>query len=55
MVSFLYCNFCYKCVSTAFNPTPTDTPDKGLILRAIVVCPECIESKRVIIPDADDN
>jgi len=44
-VQFLHCNSCGKCVSTGFIPIPTDTPDKGLILRAIVWCPECIEKE----------
>jgi hypothetical protein len=51
MTDFLYCHFCHKCVSTGFVPIPTDTPDEGLILRAIVVCPECIETGKVLIPD----
>lgn len=44
-LSALYCWDCGKKVSTDFLPVPTDTPDKGLILRAVVVCPECIEKK----------
>lgn len=55
MIERLYCHFCGKCVSTAFKPESTDTPDKGLIIRAIIVCPECIERKRVIIPDIDKS
>lgn len=51
MIKFIYCHFCQKCVSTAFEPVPTDTPDKGLILRGIVVCPECIEIEKILIPD----
>ena len=41
--SFLYCFDCGKSVSTAFHPVPTDTPDKGLVVRAVIICPECIE------------
>lgn len=55
MIEFLYCHFCHKCVSTAYTPTPTDTPDGGLVLRGVIVCPECIEAGKVIIPDTDDS
>lgn len=41
--TFLRCSKCGKCVSTAFYAVPTDTPDKGLIVRAYIACPECIE------------
>lgn len=44
-VSFLKCNNCGKCVSTAFYPVPTDTPDKGIIVRAWIECPECLEKR----------
>ena len=47
-VVFLHCHSCGKCVSTGFTPVPTDTPDKGLILRAFVECPECIDKKYII-------
>ena len=49
LFSYLYCYFCKKCVSTGFTPVPTDTPDKGLILRGIVICPECIEKEIIKI------
>ncbi len=39
----LHCHTCGKQVSTAFLPLPTDTPDKGLIVRAYIQCPECLE------------
>ena len=42
MTDFLHCLSCGKCVSTGFTPVPTDTPDKGLIVRANIECPECI-------------
>lgn len=42
---FLKCNRCGKSVSTAFIPVPTDTPDGGIIVRAWIECPECIEKK----------
>lgn len=45
-VVFLHCNSCGKCVSTGFIPVPTDTPDKGLIVRAWIECPECIEKNQ---------
>jgi hypothetical protein len=39
----LACDSCGKSVSSGFTPDPTDTPDKGLIVRALIECPECIE------------
>lgn len=45
MVSYLHCSRCGKQVSTGFTPEPTDTPDKGLIVRAWIECPECIEAQ----------
>lgn len=43
--SYLRCNNCGKKVSTGFYPVPTDTPDKGIIIRAWIECPECMEKK----------
>lgn len=43
-VKYLYCHSCGKQVSTGFYPVPTDTPDKGIIVRAFIQCPECIEN-----------
>jgi hypothetical protein len=38
-----YCNFCYKSVtSELFDDS---------VIRAILVCPECIEARRIIIPE----
>lgn len=48
---YIYCHFCHKRVSTPFSPERTDTPDGGLILRAIVICPECLDKGKAIIPD----
>jgi len=45
MISFLNCHSCGKVVSTAFTPVPTATPDQGLIVRAWIECPECIEKR----------
>jgi len=45
MMSVLHCHFCGKSVSTAFEPVPTETPDKGIIIRALVICPECMETE----------
>jgi hypothetical protein len=50
MISRLFCQECGKSVSTEFEPIPTDTPDKGIIVRAIVMCPECFE--RLFFPNA---
>lgn len=52
MVSFLYCFWCDKCVSTGFEPVPTNTPDKGIIVRAVIICPECI-AKRISVKEAN--
>lgn len=49
-VSFLHCHSCGKQVSTGFLPIPTDTPDKGIIVRAYIECPECI-TKREHCPE----
>ena len=38
----LFCNICDKSVS---NEVPDD-----IIIRAALVCPECIEAKRVAFP-----
>lgn len=51
MIKFLHCNECGKYVSTGFEPVPTDTPDKGLILRAYVICPECMKMKIRFVKD----
>lgn len=45
-IKYLYCNTCGKCVSTGFVPIMTDTPDKGIIIRAYIECPECMEKKK---------
>jgi hypothetical protein len=42
----LCCTFCGKSVSTPFYPFKTDTPDGGLIVRAIIQCPECLEQQQ---------
>ena len=39
----LWCWFCHKSVSTEL---PSDT-----IVRAVCVCPECIEAKKIHFPD----
>jgi hypothetical protein len=44
-IAYLYCNGCGKQVSTGFFPVPTDTPDKGIIVRAWIECPECLEKR----------
>jgi len=43
----LYCYFCGKSVTSVLHP---DT-----VVRAILVCPECIEAKKVIIPEDEDG
>ena len=44
-ISYLHCFTCSKRVSTGFVPIMTDTPDKGIIIRAIIECPECIQAR----------
>jgi hypothetical protein len=39
----LACNSCGKAVSSPFRPQSTDTPDGGLVVRAWIECPECME------------
>ena len=41
--SYLYCTTCGKQISTGFYPVETDTPDRGIVVRAFMQCPECIE------------
>lgn len=45
-IKFLHCNKCGKQVSTGFIPIPTETPDKGIIVRAWIECPECMEKRK---------
>lgn len=42
-VQYLKCMSCYRIVSTGYIPLPTETPDKRLITRAYIECPECIQ------------
>lgn len=44
-IHFLCCNNCGKQVSSGFVPIMTDTPDHGLVVRAWIECPECIEKR----------
>lgn len=44
-IKYLHCNNCGKQVSTGFYPEPTETPDKGIIIRAWIECPECMENR----------
>jgi hypothetical protein len=52
MAHRLCCNSCGKSVSSAFQPFPTETPDKGLVVRAWIECPECMEKKSKEITNA---
>lgn len=40
----IYCYFCGKSVSSV---VPDDT-----VLRALAVCPECIEAGRIVVPES---
>jgi len=44
-IKYLHCNNCGKQVSSGYMPVPTDTPDKRIIVRAWIECPECIGNK----------
>ena len=39
---------CYFCGKSATSELPDDT-----VIRAMLVCPECIERGRIVIPDKD--
>jgi DNA-directed RNA polymerase subunit RPC12/RpoP len=44
----LTCSTCGKKVSTGFYPIKTETPDEGIIIRAYIECPECLESESML-------
>lgn len=48
-LSYLHCMECGKQVSTGFYPLPTDTPDRDIIVRAWIECPECLEKESLPI------
>ena len=50
----LRCMFCGKGVSTEFVSVPTDTPDRGIIIRAVIACPECFDKRFIDKPEQDD-
>ena len=37
---------CYGCGKAVTSPLPDD-----VVIRAILVCPECLEAKRILIPE----
>jgi DNA-directed RNA polymerase subunit RPC12/RpoP len=41
--------FCWTCKKSVTSELPDDS-----IIRAVLVCPECIEAKRVVIKEDDD-
>ena len=41
----IYCWFCMKSVSTELS--------QDAEFRAVAICPECVEAKKVIFPDDD--
>lgn len=43
----LHCYFCCKPVSSKI---PYET-----VVRALIICPECIEKNRIIIPESEDE
>jgi len=42
-----HCHFCAKSVTTEL---PNDS-----VIRAILVCPECIEARRIVIPEPNED
>lgn len=44
LVQYLYCNSCNKQVSSGFMPVPVEGMT-GLVVRAYIQCPECLEKK----------
>jgi DNA-directed RNA polymerase subunit RPC12/RpoP len=42
-----HCNMCGKSVTS-------ELPD-GSVIRAILVCPECIQAKRIIFPEDEEK
>jgi hypothetical protein len=42
-----HCYFCHKSVTSEL---PSDS-----VIRALLVCPECIEAKKIIIPEGADH
>jgi len=41
---------CHMCQKSVTSELPPDS-----VIRAVLICPECIEEKRVIFPDAEDD
>jgi len=41
--------FCYFCGKSVSSELPEES-----VIRAILVCPECIEAKRILIPERRD-
>jgi hypothetical protein len=42
--------FCWICRKSVSNEVPDNT-----VLRAICICPECIEEKKIVIPEKEDE
>ena len=38
--------FCWSCAKSVSNEVPDET-----VLRAVCICPECIEAKKVVFPE----
>lgn len=41
----LACSTCGKSVSAPLRPVLPEPPDGGLLVRAVIFCPECIEHR----------
>jgi len=41
--------FCYICGKSVTSELPDDS-----VIRAILVCPECIEAKKLLFPETED-
>lgn len=40
--------YCWECKKSVTSELPDDS-----VIRAVLICPECIEAKKVIFPDDD--
>jgi len=53
LVRYLFCHFCNKKVSSEFEPINPPFPDKGIVVRALIICPECIEKEVLFKKDLE--
>jgi DNA-directed RNA polymerase subunit RPC12/RpoP len=41
---------CYECGKSVTSELPDDA-----VIRAVLICPECIEAGKIIFPEKDDD